>query len=146
MYSTDFLTVLRGVLLFLPCWAMGQTARFDITDYGAVADGKTNNASAINRTIAAAAEVGGGTVVVRPGDYMSGPITLLSNVTLYLEAGSMIRGSTRLEDYRVSPAGAKAAMNEGSSAELRPNFAGLITATDAKNIAITGQGTIEGSA
>jgi polygalacturonase len=125
---------------------MAQTAGFDIVNYGAVGDGKTNNAAAINRAIAAAAQAGGGTVVVPPGDYMSGPITILSNVTLYLEAGSMIRGSTRLEDYWVLPAGVEAAKEQGSSAQPRRGLAGLITATDAKNIAITGRGTIEGSA
>lgn len=146
MRRTDVLTVLMGALLLLPGWGVAQTARFDIVEYGAVGDGKTNNAAAINRAIAAAARAGGGTVVVPPGDYMSGPITILSNVTLYLEAGSMIRGSTRLEDYWVLPAGVEAAKEEGSSAQPTRALAGLITATDAKNIAITGRGTIEGSA
>ena len=146
MNRTGFLTVLLGSLLLLPGRSAGQIARFDIINYGAVGDGKTNNAAAINRAIAAATQAGGGTVVVPPGDYMSGPITLLSNVTLYLEAGSTIRGSTRVEDYWLSRAGADAAKEQGPSADLKPNLAGLITATGAKNIAITGRGTIEGSA
>ncbi len=146
MNRTSLHTVLLGSLLLMPSHSIGQTARFYIASYGAVGDGKTNNAAAINRTITAAAQAGGGTVVVPPGNYMSGPITLLSNVTLYLEAGSTIRGSTRVEDYWLSRAGAEAAKEQGPSAELKPNLAGLITATGAKNIAITGRGTIEGSA
>src|SRR6185369_6590618 len=142
---TVLLTVL-GSLLLTPRQSVAKTVRFDIAAYGAVSDDKTNNAAAINRTITAAAQAGGGTVVVPPGDYMSGPIILLSNVTLYLEAGSTIRGSTRLEDYWLSQDGAEMAKDQGPSAELKPNLAGLITAKGAKNIAITGRGTIEGSA
>jgi len=142
---TVLLTVL-GSLLLTPRQSVAKTVRFDIAAYGAVSDDKTNNAAAINRTITAVAQAGGGTVVVPPGDYMSGPIILLSNVTLYLEAGSTIRGSTRLEDYWLSQDGAEMAKDQGPSAELKPNLAGLITAKGAKNIAITGRGTIEGSA
>jgi polygalacturonase len=118
---------------------LGQTARYSILDYGAIADGKTNNAGAINRAIAAASRAGGGTVVVPPGEFVSGPINILSNVTLYLEPGSMIRGSTRIEDYRVP----EAAKEESWSGN--PNYAALITATNAKNIAIAGRGIIDGS-
>jgi parallel beta-helix repeat protein len=146
MKRTRVLVVLMVALLLLPGWGRAQTARFSIADYGAVSDGKTNNAASIDRAIAAAAHAGGGTVVVPPGDYMSGPITILSNVTLYLEAGSMIRGSNRLEDYMVAREGGDAASAQGSNTQPAREPAGLITATGAKNIAITGRGTIEGSA
>src|SRR5208282_4546491 len=103
MKRTIALEILMGTLLFLPGWGKAQTSRYNIVSYGAVSDGKTNNAAAINRAITAAAGAGGGTVAVPPGDFMSGPITLLSNVTLYLESGSMIRGSTQLADYYAPP-------------------------------------------
>jgi len=146
MKRTTVLIVLMGALLLLPGWGKAQTARFDVVNYGAVGDGKTNNAAAIDRAIAAAAHAGGGTVVVPPGDFMSGPITILSNVTLYLEAGSIIRGSTRLQDYLLPPAGGEGENKQGSGAQSVREPAGLITATNAKNITITGRGTIEGSA
>ncbi|HXW13983.1 MAG TPA: glycosyl hydrolase family 28 protein [Terriglobia bacterium] len=154
MKRTNVFAVLMGALLLVPCWGNAQIARYDIVQYGAVSDGKTNNAAAINRAIAAAARAGGGTVVVPPGDYMSGPINILSNVTLHLEAGSMIRGSTRLEDYWVPPAGGEAAKEsagslapeQGSGAPPGRTLAALITATNANNIAITGRGIIDGSA
>ncbi len=139
MRRTQILAVLITVLLLSSSWALGQTARYSILDYGAIADGKTNNAGAINRAIAAASRAGGGTVVVPPGEFVSGPINILSNVTLYLEPGSMIRGSTRIEDYRVP----EAAKEESWSGN--PNYAALITATNAKNIAIAGRGIIDGS-
>ena len=146
MKRTNTLAIFMGTLLLLPGWGEAQSPRYDIVSYGAVSDGKTNNAAAINRAITAAAGAGGGTVVVPPGDFMSGPITLLSNVTLYLESGSRIRGSTQLADYYAPLMGADAAKAVGSSALPAREPAGLITATDAKNVAITGRGTIEGSA
>lgn len=146
MKRTIALEILMETLLLLPGWGRAQTTRYNITSYGAVNDGKTNNAAAINRAVVAAADAGGGTVVVPPGVFMSGPITLLSNVTLYLESGSIIRGSTQLADYFAAPAGADAAKTAASNTPPAREPAGLITATDAKNIAITGHGTIEGSA
>jgi parallel beta-helix repeat protein len=131
--------MLMAALPLMPGLALAQTAGFNILNYGAVGDGKINNAAAISRAIAAAAHAGGGTVVVPPGDFMSGPITILSNVTLYLEAGSTIRGSSRLEDYQV-------ASGQPSDAQATAEPAGLVTAANAKNIAIAGHGTIEGSA
>jgi len=97
--TKHFISMLLGPVLICPALGLGQSDRLSIVEYGAVGDGKTNNAAAIKKAIAAAARAGGGTVEVPPGDFMSGPITLLSNVTLHLESGSLIRGSTRLEDY-----------------------------------------------
>ena len=139
--------VLRvGALLFVSGLGMAQTARFDIVNYGAVGDGKTNDAAAINRAVAAGARAGGGMVVVPPGDYVSGPITLLSNVTLHLEAGSTIRGSTRLEDYEAGPAQKQGPRDQQPISESGRILLPLITATNARNITITGRGVIDGSA
>ena len=45
------------------------------------------NQQIINQTIAKCSKDGGGTVVIRAGKYMTGPITLQSNVNLRVEAG-----------------------------------------------------------
>ena len=56
-----------------------------ILTFGAVADNaKTNNAQAINKAIEAAAEKGGGKVVVPAGTFVTGTIYLKSNVMLVL--------------------------------------------------------------
>lgn len=71
-----------------------------ILTFGAVADNaKTNNAQAINKAIEAAAEKGGGKVVVPAGTFVTGTIYLKSNVMLVLEQGAVLKGSPRLEDY-----------------------------------------------
>ena len=60
---------------------------YRITDYGAVADGTTNNRAAIQAAVDACTVAGGGRVIVPTGQFLSGTIVLKSNVTLYLERG-----------------------------------------------------------
>ncbi|MDB6128357.1 MAG: hypothetical protein JWM35_2253 [Verrucomicrobia bacterium] len=106
----------------------------NVRDYSATGDGTTLNTSAINRAIADCHQAGGGTVFFPAGTYLSGTIELLGNVTLNLDAGAVILGSPRLEDYRTLP----------FSSELRNSA--LLFADGAANIAITGRGTIDGNA
>lgn len=131
----------RGASAFLVSMALcagmrGQPeeAVRTVMNYGAKADGRTLDTGAINEAIKECSAAGGGTVAFPAGRYLSGSIALLKNVTLQLEAGAMIVGSTNLSDY---------AAETGPSGE--PSRAGLITARNANNIAITGRGIIEGN-
>src|SRR6516225_4360199 len=72
---------------------------FDVMEFGAVADGMTQDSASINRAIDACNSSGGGTVYVPPGIYLCGTIILKSNVTLYLEAGATLQGSKNIRDY-----------------------------------------------
>jgi len=105
-----------------------------VVSYGAKRDGRTLDTKAINQAISACSMDGGGTVDFPAGTYLSGSIDLLKNVTLNLEAGAVIEGSTNLGDY---------AAETGPNGE--PSRAGLLTARNANNIAITGRGVIEGN-
>jgi polygalacturonase len=67
---------------------------FNIRDFGATGNGKTIDTKAINDAISKASENGGGTVYFPPGTYLSGSIHLKSNITLYLEAGSIIEAAS----------------------------------------------------
>jgi hypothetical protein len=106
----------------------------NVASHGAKPDGKTLNTKAINEAISDCSAGGGGTVVFPAGQYLTGSIALLKNVTLQLEAGAVIVGSTNLGDYAPE-----------TDAAGQPTRAGLLTARDANNIAITGRGTIEGN-
>lgn len=64
---------------------------FNIMDYGAHNDGTGNAADAFRAAIAAAHKAGGGTVFVPAGHYVSGPIEMVSNLTLYFDAGAIVR-------------------------------------------------------
>jgi len=70
---------------------------FDITTFGAVGDGKTLNTEAIQRAIEACTS--GGKVYVPKGTFLTGAIYLKSNMTLYIEEGGVILGSTDTKDY-----------------------------------------------
>jgi len=75
-------------------------AIYNITDFGAVGDGQTMNASAIAVAIERCATAGGGTVYVPAGRYLTGPIRLQSHMTLYLEAGAVLLFS---DDFTLYP-------------------------------------------
>ncbi len=70
---------------------------FDITSYGAVGDGRTVNTAAIQKAIHACTK--GGKVYIPRGIFVTGAIFLKSNMTLYLEEGSLLLGSPEIKDY-----------------------------------------------
>ena len=68
----------------------GVSTSFDVRDFGATGDGKTLDTLPINKAIAAAAAIGGGTVHLPPGRYLCHSIHLKSHVRLQLRAGTTI--------------------------------------------------------
>lgn len=84
-----------GLLFLFALAAAGAPALsadrvFNVREFGAKGDGATVDSDAINRAIAAAAATGGGTVLFPPGRYVSASLRLKSNITLFLEAGSVL--------------------------------------------------------
>ena len=113
---------------------------FPITRYGAVADGKTDCTDAIAQAIAACHAAGGGHVTVdAAGVFFTGPIHLLSNVDLHVAAGSTLLFST--DPARYLPA----VYTRWEGIECY-NYSALIYALDQENIAVTGEGTLDGGA
>jgi polygalacturonase len=108
-----------------------------IVEYGALPDGHTMNTRAISDAIHACVKVGGGTVVIPAGTWLTGPIRLESNINLHAEKGALVQFSKNIDDYPF-----------GESPEGRQNRYGraqLISAYKAKNIAITGDGIFNGA-
>lgn len=117
-----------------------MSVQYDITKYGAVGDGKTHAGQAIHRAIDAAAEKGGGTVIVPAGVYLTGSIILRSNITLHLEPGSVLLGSAKPEDFPLWRSDW-----EGEAPNGQPGRRPMIGGEGLRNIAITGRGTIDGA-
>jgi len=118
-------------------------ATYNVCDFGALGDGKTNDALAIQKTIDACTASGGGRVYVPAGKvFYSGTLTLKSNVELFVERGAVITASDKPEDYtfRVSTT----ALSNGRDDPYTSGYGMLITAIRAQNIAITGGGIIDG--
>jgi polygalacturonase len=105
----------------------------DPLDFGAKADGATKDTAAIQKAIDACAAKGGGTVRLNAGTYLSAPIVLKSNITLQLDKGATLLGSPNHADYP--------AITEFRLPDLQP----LVSATNAENVAIEGEGTIDGN-
>ena len=72
---------------------------FDITKYGAVADGKADCTQAFRDAIAACTKAGGGRVVVPAGRFLTGPIHLRHNVNLHVTKDATILFSKQTADY-----------------------------------------------
>jgi polygalacturonase len=65
-------------------------AKFNLTDFGAVGDYKTDNTPAFKNAVAAIAKAGGGHLIVPAGTYKTLPFALTSHMDLHLEAGAII--------------------------------------------------------
>jgi polygalacturonase len=112
-------------------------AQYDISEFGAVADGEKVNTRAIQSAIDQAHNAGGGEVVIPAGTFVTGTIILKSNVTLSVQPGAILLASPNLEDYPdITP-------------EIPYQYTHrftryLIYAEKAENIAVVGKGTIDG--
>ena len=73
---------------------------FNVKDFGALGDNKNLDTKFIQEAINECSKSGGGTVIFPSGIYLSGSIEMFSNITLQLEAGSVIKGSPNLSDYK----------------------------------------------
>lgn len=137
MKSTHTLIVL--FVLFLPQVGMTQQSRWNVQDYGAVGDGETPDTDAIQEAIDACAVAGGGRVYVQGGIFRSGTIYLKDNVTLEIEAGTTLKASNNLDDFP-----SIASKHSAYQKEMVTNKM-LLYAEGARNIAVIGQGTIDGN-
>lgn len=110
---------------------------YDVRQHGAVGDGTTLDTQAIQQAIDACHAAGGGKVVLAQGRYCTGTLYLKSHVTLEIQAGAVLAGSTRIADYGTDT---HKQMYRGEPHMDRC----LIFARDACGIGIVGHGTIDG--
>jgi polygalacturonase len=133
---TGFTTTIIGFILIGAFHALAQhpplpvipKATFNVTNYGAVGDGKTLNTAALQKAIDAASAAGGGTVLVPAGKFLTGPFTLASRINLHLVKDAAILISDDLANYPV----------------VKERYQDSITANGAQDLEISGEGTIDG--
>jgi polygalacturonase len=110
---------------------------FNILKYGAKPAGIVDCREAINKAIDACTKAGGGRVVVPAGEYLTGAIRLRSNVNLYVSKGATLKFSTDPKAYL------PLVHTRWEGMELM-HLSPLIYAFEETNIAITGDGTLDG--
>ena len=139
-----FIDIFQNETAIVPPFAMPKIAQpvfpdrtCAITDYGAIADGKTKNTLAIGKAISDCASLGGGKVLVPAGTWFTGPIHLESGINLHLEKGAELIFSTDLADYLPVVFSRYEGIENYS-------YSPLIYAKDSENIAVTGEGKLNG--
>lgn len=106
-----------------------------ILDFGGVGDGVTLNTEPFRRAIAALDKRGGGRLVVPQGVWLVGLISLKDNIELHLERNAVLMATPdRTQFFKVDSRGQR---------DDRPSP--MITASKRKNIALTGEGVIDGN-
>lgn len=112
-----------------------KTAVFSILDFGAVADGTTDDAAAIQRTIDACHAAGGGTVLIPSGcTVRAGTIFLRSHIDFHVAETAVLLSATELESF------SHRVFAFGPEADKRA----WIVCKDAKQVTLSGTGTIDG--
>lgn len=127
-----------------------ETACVNVRHFGAVGDGTADDTAAIQNAIHACPK--NGRVLVPAGTYSVRPLVLKSNMTLELKKDAVLLGNTCEDAYPVLPGEIPDAQTEKelqiSSWEGTPHPCrqSLVSAYFAENIAVVGQGTIDGNA
>jgi hypothetical protein len=114
---------------------------FDVRDFGATGDGLHKETHALQKAIDTCHRAGGGRVLLPAGRYLSGTIFLKSNVELHLQNGAVLLGSPDAEDYNAEDIFPENIAFASENVTARH----LVIAYQQENIAITGNGTIDGN-
>jgi len=111
---------------------------YNVRDFGAAGDGKTLDTRAIQAAVDKCTEAGGGLVVLdKGGTFLSGTVFLKSNVTLYIESGAVLLGSTNIVDYPETKSALRTYTENYTDKSL-------LYAEKQQNISIMGSGKIDG--
>lgn len=134
--------LLSGFCVILNAQSKETNNVFNVRSYGAIGDGKNLDSPAINKAIDAAAKVGGGTVWVPAGTYLSGSIHLQSNINLHIDAGATILGAPQeMNAYDETEPSNVGPYQDGAHTYFHNS---LIWGENLTNVFITGHGFING--
>ena len=108
-----------------------------VSDFGGKGDGIALNTEAFSKAIDALSKKGGGTLEVPAGVWFTGPIVLKSNINLHLNKGALILFSPDFDLYPL--------VNTCFEGLETKRCQSPISARNAENVGITGEGSINGS-
>ncbi|MBD5095075.1 MAG: glycoside hydrolase family 28 protein [Subdoligranulum sp.] len=126
-----------------------ETCCVNVKDFGAVGDGVHEDTAALQGAISFLPE--GGRLWFPAGTYLTLPLSLKSNITLDLDAGATILGSTDRARYPIIPSftedpkTGRPVLQAGFEGMEQKCYQSLLHASYAQNIAVVGQGVIDGN-
>jgi polygalacturonase len=115
---------------------LGVVSPFNVREHGAVGDGQTLDSPAIQSAIDACSALGGGTIYLPAGQYLTGSLFLRNNISLHLDSGAVILGSENPADYPI--------VHSRWEGKHQDTYAPLITGQNLNNVSVVGRGTIDG--
>jgi len=118
--------------------SLSAQSYYNVINYGAKNDSSVKCTKAIAAAIAAASKKGGGTVYFPAGKYLTGPIHLKNNITVFIDAGAEVSFSNDFDDYMPF-------VESRFEGEDVMSFSPLFYAYKAENISIVGRGKINGN-
>ncbi|MEJ5995745.1 glycoside hydrolase family 28 protein [Pedobacter sp. Du54] len=125
------------IILLIFSLSIKAQSYYNVVSYGAKNDNSKLATLAIKNAIDAASKKGGGTIYFPAGKYLTGPIHLKSNITIFIDAGAELHFSDNFDDYLPMVKSRYEGVDVTS-------FSPLFYAYKAENIAITGRGIING--
>jgi polygalacturonase len=134
--------MVKSIAVAVLAAAGASGAVFDVRAFGAKGDGKSLDRESIQKAVDAAAAAGGGTVEIPAGTYLTGSIRLHSNITLQLDAGSVIDASPDAAAYDAAEPNEFTKFQDFGHSHWHNS---LIWGEGLENVAIVGQGLISGT-
>lgn len=143
--KTNQIVVLAALIFFSLTTVLARNGRlnisidkiYNIEEKGAIGDGKTLNTKLIQSVIDECAQNGGGTLVIPGGIFLSGALFLKPGVNIELQEGSVLKGSTDINDYPK--------INTRIEGHFELWRAALINGDHVDHLRISGAGTLDGS-
>jgi polygalacturonase len=133
--NTRYIVLLLLITGIFSARANPKQTDFNIVNYGAVGDGKTDNAVAIQKAIDACTKAGGGKVIIPAGQtFMTGPFNLKSNIEFYVEVNARVLANPDEKVYQ------KSAFRDNKGEGTI-----WIGGENLNNVTICGAGTIDGN-
>ena len=114
-----------------------KSSFINVMDFDAKADGKHDNSDAIKKAINFCSRKNGGTIFFPAGNYLTGPIQLISNLTLYIDSGAIINF---IDDFNKYPP----VYTRWEGVECYA-LSPLVFGTELENVSIIGNGTLNGN-
>ena len=111
--------------------------KYILTDYGVINDSTLLQTEKIQSAIDAAAQNGGGVIVIPKGTYLSGALFFKPQTHLHLEEGAVLKGSDDISNFPIIDT-----RMEGQSLKY---FAALVNADKVDGFTLSGKGTIDGN-